>query len=120
MPTFVRYDRAVNSKHLVKAIAEFVEEGILNAHILWSSDTHRESFIIVIEDLLMALELAGKISQGDVVCDARNNKMSQMDKGIFQFDISFKQNNCVNTTHIDYTITVEEEFELPDFDGIFP
>lgn len=120
MPTFVRYDRAVNSKHLVIAITEFVEEGILNSHILWSSDTHRESFIIVIEDLLTALEITGRISQGNVVCDARNNKMSKMDDGIFQLDISFKQSNCVNTTHIDYTITVDEEFELPDFDILFP
>lgn len=120
MTTFVRKDRAVNSKHLLRAVTEFVEDGITTSHIMWMSDTHRDAFVTVIEDLLFALEQVGRLSQGNVVCDARNNKASDMDDGVFHLDISFKQANCVNVTTIEYIITVGDQFELPDFDLIFP
>ena len=120
MPTFTKKEKSVNSKHLVRAITDFIEEGITTSHILWSSDTHREAFIVVIEDLLFALEQTGRASQGNVICDARNNKIAQMDQGIYKLEVTFKQRNCVNLTSIEYTIKIEEGFVLPDFDDMFP
>lgn len=106
--------RAVNSKQLLKEVREleviFTEFGVD-----WSSDTQRLAAIDTIDLMMEQLYEAGRITQWKVVSDFRNNKIVDMDEGIFFLTVSFKQTNCLNTTQVEYKIdasTPELDFEL--------
>lgn len=110
--------RSVNSKMLCDEITKDVEELITTAGVLWSSDVHRDSFVDTIGDYLEQLSLDDKIDQWDSKCDLRNNTVAQMDKGIYTFEVSYRQKNCLNTTRLIYTIKdllVSSLKELLDF-----
>jgi hypothetical protein len=96
--------KSVNSKILCNEIQHQIEDLIINGEVLWSSDTHRESFVETIDDLLSGLHEQGKLDQWNVMCDLRNNSIDQMDRGIYTFESSYKQKNCLNTTRLIYTI----------------
>lgn len=100
-------ERSVNSKTLNEIVKEYIEEGLTYANVLWGSETHRESFISVIEDWMEEIVENGKITQWKIVCDSRNNKNKDTDKGIWKLDIYYKQVHCLNTTHLEYTITTD-------------
>ncbi len=96
--------RSVNNKSLCEEVQKNVEELMTNAGVLWGSDIHREGFVETIGDYMEQLQDADKIEQWDSRCDLRNNTIAQMDKGIYVFEVSYRQKNCLNTTRLIYTI----------------
>ena len=105
--------RAVNSKALFDEVNEIVEEGFGDVDLIWSSDIHRDSFIDLIDEWLWETSEEGKITQWKIVCDFRNNTIKQMEQGIYQLDVSYRQTDCLNTTTLEYTITALDPTE-PD------
>lgn len=97
--------KSVNSKRLFNEIHEFIEDGIVSGGIMWSGESHRESFVSIIEEFLEEFHQDGKISQCNVICDYRNNSPEEMDKGNYTLFVHFKQKNCLNTTKLIYNIT---------------
>ena len=83
--------------------------------VIWSSDTHRESFADLFEEWLEEKANEGKIDQWNVVCDSRNNKVARMEEGHFVFDVYYRQHNCLNTTQLHYEIDDYDEFDLDDY-----
>lgn len=110
--------RSVNSKSLCEQIQKDIEELIGSAGVLWSSDSHRLGFVETINDVLQQIEDDDKIDQWDCKCDLRNNTIDQMDKGIYIFEVSYRQKHCLNTTRLIYTIKdllISSLKELLDF-----
>lgn len=107
--------RAVNSKVLFEEITKFIEEGLKDMGVIWSSDTHREAFIELIDEWLESFAEAGRIDQWNTICDFRNNKVADMEQGHFTFDVYYKQHNCLNTTHLRYNVEAGEETEVLEF-----
>lgn len=97
--------RSVNNKALFKKVHDFVHEGILTGQVLWNNDIHRQSFVDVVNDVLLEIADEDIIDQWNVVCDIRNNTITQMDKGIYVLEVAYRQKNCLNTTRLVYTIT---------------
>lgn len=96
--------RSVNSKTLCDEITKDLELLITSAGVLWSSDVHRDGFVETVNDYLQQFAAADKIDQWDAKCDLRNNTIAQMDKGIYIFEINYRQKNCLNTTRLIYTV----------------
>ena len=96
--------KSVNSKDLFNNISEFVEDGIITGGILWGNEIHRSSFVDVIGDLLEEEMNENKIDQWNVICDLRNNTISEMNKGIYVLEVLYRQKHCLNTTRLIYTI----------------
>lgn len=113
--TWNRVVKSSNSKTLLHQITFLIEEGIDDMGIIWSSDTHRESFVDLVDDWLADKADEGLIQQWNVVCDLRNNKIADMEASRFILDIYFKQVHCVNMTQVRYTIDDNEELTL-DFE----
>lgn len=115
--------KSINSKSLYNEIYGFLKEGIDDFGVIWESDAHRESYIHVVNDFLMDIAENGKIEQFKVIGDKRNNKYTDMEKGIYHVDVLYKQRNCLNTSQINLTIRVFEseiDEELLDFFGMNP
>lgn len=96
--------RSVNNKSLCSEIQKNVEDLMLQAGVLWGSEIHREGFVETIGDYMEQLQDDDKIEQWDSRCDLRNNTIAQMDKGIYIFEVNYRQKNCLNTTRLIYTI----------------
>lgn len=104
MVTWQLEKKSVNSKVLFDEISSFIEEGLNDMGIMWSSDAQRDSFADIVEEWLEEVGGDGKIEQWKVICDYRNNKVAQMDEGKYVFDVYYKQRNCLNMTHLRYNI----------------
>ena len=100
-----RETRAVNSKPLLDEITSTIEDLLEGAGVIWSSDSHRDPFVEMITDYMKSFLDQQKIEQFKVICDYRNNRLSQMEKGVYHFDVEYRQRNCVNITRVLYTIT---------------
>lgn len=96
--------RNVNNKSLFKEMNDMITEAIVTFGVRWSSESHRLSFIEVIEDYLMDLEEEGKIEQPKVIFDKRNNKSFSNLAKEYVFEIYFRQPMCLNITSIRYHI----------------
>lgn len=96
--------RSVNSKSLCDTITKEVENLITGAGVMWGSDTHRAGFVDTVQDYLFQLEETDVIMQGNAICDMRNNTVEQMDKGVYTFEVAYRQKHCLNTTRVIYTI----------------
>lgn len=96
--------KGVNNKSLFNKIHEFIAQGIVESDIVWSDDDHRETFVMVADDGLTDFYEQGLIDQWNVICDMRNNTISNMDQGIYTVEITYRQKNCINTTSLIYTI----------------
>lgn len=96
--------RSVNSKSLCDTITKEIESLITGAGIIWGSDTHREGFVDTVQDYMYQMEETDVLTQGNVMCDMRNNTIEQMERGVYVLEVSFKQKHCLNTTRIIYTI----------------
>ncbi len=101
----VKKEGAINSKILHTIVREYVEEGLEHANVVWANQTHRDSFVAVINDMMEMLLDEDKITQWKIVCDGRNNTTADMNSGLFFIDITYKQRNCVNNTYLQYEIT---------------
>ena len=115
--------KSINSKGLYEEIYGFLKEGIDEFGVIWDSEAHRESYVEVVNDFLTDIAESGKIEQFKVVGDKRNNKYTDMDKGIYHVDVMYRQRNCLNTSQINLTIhnfdnDIDEE--LLDFLGLNP
>ncbi len=102
--------RAVNSKRLLASIRGF-EQIFTEYQIVWSNEGMRQSVVDMIDGMMEDIANNGKISQWNVVCDFRNNKVSAMAVGIYNITITYRQTNCLNTTKLKYRIQ-EDELEL--------
>jgi hypothetical protein len=106
--------KAVNSKQLLKDIQE-LEIIFTDFGVNWTSDTQRMAAIDTVDDVMAHLYEQGRITQWKVVSDFRNNKIVDMDQGIYYLTITFKQAHCLNTTTLEYKIDASEpelDFEL--------
>ena len=114
--------KSVNSKPLRDVVLGFLREGVYDYGVVWNSETHRDSFVMVVNDFLSEIADEGKIEQWKVVCDKRNNKYSDMEQGIYHVDIQYKQRNCLNITQINITVNDTEEYdpELLDLFNLNP
>jgi len=105
--------RAVNSKRLLANIQQ-IEQVFTEYQILWSNESLRNAAIEMIDSVLEDIAKNGRITQWNVICDYRNNKVSDMAKGIYRIEITYRQANCLNTTVLKYEL-VEDELTL-DYD----
>lgn len=115
---FVKVLKSVNNKRIAQEIAQFVEEGIINFGVTWESDIQRQAFVEIVEDTMESYVEDGTIEQYKVICDLRNNKIADMERGIYKFDVTYKQKNCVNTTKILWTIDVNAEIKIEEVDFV--
>lgn len=114
--SWTRKTWAVNSKKLLSEITAVIEEGFDDMGVIWGSDTHRDSFVDLIDQWMEEKAIDGKIEQWKVICDFRNNKVVDMENGKFVFEIQYKQTHCVNVTRIEYTIIDDEDQLILDFE----
>lgn len=118
MMTIDKVMKSVNSKVLVQQIVTFTEEVMLSSGSIWADEGERAMMAKMVEEYLEDLATDdGTIEQYKVVCDRRNNKAANCLKGLFKFDIYFRQKNCLNTTKILYSINVNPNSDMliPDF-----
>lgn len=104
--------KAANSKTLLARVRRSVEETVEDISIEWSSDASREALLSVFEDEMEVLVSEGLITQWDVMCNFRNNKVKDMEQGRFNLEISYKQTHCLNTTRLLYEIRETEKEQL--------
>lgn len=101
--------KSVNSKVLYNEINDTIEEAITTLGVQWASESHRLSFIEIIEDYLMDLEDEGKIEQSKVICDNRNNKTFSKLATQYVFEVFYRQPTCLNVTSIGYYISTKKK-----------
>lgn len=111
--TYTLKTRAINSKRLLADIRQ-IEQVFTEYQIIWSNEPLRSAAIDMIDGVMEEVANTGRITQWNVVCDYRNNTVSDMANGKFNVMISYRQTNCLNTTILEYTI-IEEELDL-DFE----
>ena len=102
----------VNSKKLVQEYDELCDGLIGGPIFLWNNAEQRQSLCDVLTEFFIEEIQKRKISQFKVTGDRRNNLQRDINNGIFNLLIEFKQHNCVNTTRLCYTI------HAPTFLGI--
>lgn len=114
--------KSINSKTLCNDVLEYLMEGVNDFGIVWDSEPHRESYIHVVNDFLTDLAEEGKIGQFKVIGDKRNNKYTDMERGIYHVDVAYQQRNCLNTSQINLTISTFEDIdeEILDFFSLKP
>ena len=105
MPKVKVVSRNVNSKALYKEINNTIYDAIDSLGVKWSSESHRVSFVEVIEDYLHDLEDEGKIQQTKVICDKRNNRTFSKLAEEYVFEVFFRQPICLNVTSISYHVS---------------
>lgn len=96
--------KGVASKLLHNDITEFVGDIIEEFSILWERDNHRDQILEVLEEFLEEQVEEGRITQPNVICDDRNNNEVLSKAGITNLEIRYKQDNCYNTTVLEYII----------------
>lgn len=104
-PNWSRELKAVNSKVLLREVTFMVEDLMESLNLDWTSEVRRAELVVGIESNLQDLcILENKIQQFKVMCDMRNNRIANMERGLFYLTVQYKQTNCLNTTQIIYTI----------------
>jgi len=96
--------RSVNNKRLYNEINDTVLDAIQTFGVKWTSESHRSSFVDIIEDYLLDLEETGRIEQTKVVCDKRNNKSFSTLAKEYVFEVFYRQPDCLNVTSITYHV----------------
>lgn len=97
----------VNNERLFNDIDELVMDGIKQDINGWRDDLIRSSNAEMLEELLeiyAADEPKLRDASFSVVCDHRNNKRSDLDKGVVTITVSYQQTHCLNRTKIEYTL----------------
>ena len=94
----------VNSRRLFEEIHGTLFDAVTTLGVKWTSESHRNNFIEVIEDYFMDLVEQGKIQQFKVICDHRNNKGGFTTANTFKLDLEFRQPHCLNITSITYFV----------------
>lgn len=96
----------VNNKRLVQAVDDMVMSYIDDDSMSWDSESWRSALEAILDDHMDVLaEETKEIDRWKVVCNDRNNPADNMAKNIYKLDIYFQQLNCLNTTHLEYTVT---------------
>ncbi len=104
MNTYTLKEHHVNSKLLFNEVTDFINNIIIEFSIIWDSDVHRDAILEVIDEFFMEMCADEKITQFNVICDARNNTVKSAAKGFTHLEVRYKQDDCYNTTSIDYVI----------------
>jgi len=102
--TYKLKTKHVNSKPLLKEVSTLINEIIETFEIMWDSDNQRDAILEVIDEHLEELVEQKKITQWNVICDGRNNKLSDIANNITNLDITYRQRNCFNVTELNYII----------------
>ncbi len=108
MNTYKSKVKNINSKSLYADVTDFVDNIIVEFSIIWESDVHRDAILEVIDEFLMELREEGRITQFNVICDARNNDTTSSSNGITNMEVHYRQDDCYNTTTIEYIIQNED------------
>ena len=96
--------RGITSNRLHKEIHDVLYETVTTISVKWTSDTHRTSFVEVIEEFFDDLKENGAIVQYRVTCDHRNNKQGFLNVKEHVLEVQYKQPHCLNTTSITFYI----------------
>jgi hypothetical protein len=107
MNTYTLKSKGVASKILHQEVTEFIGGIISEFSVLWERDVHRDAILEVLEEYLEERALEGRITQYNVVCDARNNNEVLSEAGITNLEVHYKQDNCYVTTVLTYVIIDE-------------
>lgn len=106
-PTLKTRTYNINNQRLFKEIDDFMIELFAAASVDWTIEDHREMMVDLVEDTLYEIAaITGKIVQFDVVCDRRNNPRSVQSGSSVNFTLKYKQKNCLNTTVIEYILSI--------------
>jgi len=104
MPGYILKTKHINSKTLMKEVAEFISSIIDDFNITWTSDSQRDALLEVIYEYLQDMFEEGKIERWDVICDSRNNKKTDKKSNITHLDVKYTQHNCYNVSELNYFI----------------
>ena len=108
MPIEFKLDtKCVNSKILFTETTNFIQEAFDQIGSIFSRDSGRTQFIVVLSDFLQTLTENNILTHWNVVCDQRNNKVVDMENGQYRLTVSYKQRNCLNTTELQYLIRLD-------------
>lgn len=112
MPIEYKLDsRCVNGKILFTEVTRFILEGFNQIDSAFQTDHGRMSFLAVLNDFFLALYENDIVTHWNVMCDLRNNKVADMEKGQYRLTTSYKQRNCLNTTELQYLIRIDKSKE---------
>ena len=98
--------RSVVTKATANRVEKFVLDGFHNVHISWTDEMARNHFCEVIDEELGNLHQQGKIVTGKVVCDDRNNKVSDFRSGKFRLDVVYREKNALVETKLEFAIDI--------------
>lgn len=106
-PTLKTKTYNINNKRLFKEVDDFMVELFAAASVDWQNEDHREQIVDLIEETFHDLAAStGQIVQFDVICDRRNNPRSIQKGNPLKMTVKYKQKNCLNTTVIEYELTL--------------
>ena len=98
-------DINVTTKNVHSKITfEAINEHVMAVVMLLDLSSDLEAVVQLVEMLLIEEAPNYKLVQTNVIADTRNNKFSDMQKGIFHIDVYYTQKNCFNVTQLSYTI----------------
>ena len=104
--------RAVNSKSLFEAMQDMVKTGIDETGLDWGNESHRDSFVEMLNEFMMDFYQEGKIDQWKIMCDHRNNTVKDMNDGKYNLDLHYVQKHCLNTTQLRFHIAEDLNLTL--------
>lgn len=91
-----------NGKRIVKTIDKFVMDILKDQLFRWRSDKAREEVCELFSDFMAEGKHQGKVQNFKIICDHRNNKKEDFDKGLYYLEINFQQAHCLNRTRLIY------------------
>jgi len=104
MAKFTLKTKNINSERLLKDVSDFIGGIITSYDIVWDGNSNRDAILEIIDEKLEDLQEDKEINQWNVICDRRNNKMSDTLRKITNLNITYQQRNCYNTTELHYII----------------
>lgn len=96
------HHRGVNSKKVVRTIDAFVIDILKDRLYHWGSDYARTEVCRLFKDFMDEGISQGKIQNFKIICDHRNNKPEDFEKGLYFLEIHFQQAHCLNKTRLKY------------------
>lgn len=95
--------RNSNNKKLLANVDKFIRE-CLDDDYEWSKGREPKGIVAFVNEFLSELGEEMVIEQFKVVCDQRNNSITDMARGEYYFLTQYKQLHCLNTTELEYHI----------------
>lgn len=97
----------INNKRIANEVDEYVMRCLKSTHRnIFNKEDHQHVAELIEDVLADVIESENVISQLNVMCDARNNSKKELADGIVQVTVRYQQKNCLNTTELNYIISV--------------